>query len=406
MTRSERQNLVIEKWKQHKCKGTLEASTGFGKTRTALMAMQRVLNKNPSVKIVVIVPTTILKEQWELQLKEWQIPATVLIINSAIQKPFSCDFLCLDEVHRYCSTQNSKIFQLCNPTFILGLTATYERLDQKEKSVLDVYCPIFDSITLEESENNSWAAPYNIYKVTLSVDTTQYVEANQSFLSNFAFFNFDWNLAMGCVTSVKLRQQLAKVSGHPEKVVAGHAFAWKKAMQFRKNFIANHPKKLEIAKLILSKRQHTKAITFNSNIKQCESYGFGYVIHSKRKAKENKQVLQEFYKAGPGSVLHNSKIAKEGYDCPGLSVAILTGFYSDKISMRQIIGRCIRFEPDKKAEIFVLTLQGCQDEKWFQHATQGLSYIELDEKDLHKLLDGKTKIGIKKQQEKFKGLRY
>ena len=69
MTRDERQDLVIEKWKAAGCRSTVVANTGFGKTRTALKAMQRVLNKAPSAIIVVIVPTKILKDQWIKQLK-------------------------------------------------------------------------------------------------------------------------------------------------------------------------------------------------------------------------------------------------------------------------------------------------------------------------------------------------
>ena len=36
---------------------------------------------------------------------------------------------------------------------ILGLTATYERLDGREKEVLDLYCPVCDTITLEETKD-------------------------------------------------------------------------------------------------------------------------------------------------------------------------------------------------------------------------------------------------------------
>jgi superfamily II DNA or RNA helicase len=92
MTRDERQDLVIEKWKAAGCRSTVVANTGFGKTRTALKAMQRVLNKAPSAIIVVIVPTKILKDQWIKQLKEWDIPATVMVINTAAKRPFYCNF--------------------------------------------------------------------------------------------------------------------------------------------------------------------------------------------------------------------------------------------------------------------------------------------------------------------------
>ena len=36
MTRDERQEIARVKWIKNKCKGTIEACTGFGKTRVAI----------------------------------------------------------------------------------------------------------------------------------------------------------------------------------------------------------------------------------------------------------------------------------------------------------------------------------------------------------------------------------
>jgi hypothetical protein len=46
-------------------------------------------------------------------------------------------------------------------------------------------------------------------------------------------------------------------------------------MRKRKEFVYNHPKKLEIAKKIIEARKESKGITFSSTIKQAESFGFG-----------------------------------------------------------------------------------------------------------------------------------
>lgn len=406
MTRDERQDLAIEKWKKAGGKNCIIANTGFGKTRTALKLMTRVLSKNATAIIVVIVPTKILKDQWIKQLEEWKINATVMVANTAAKKPFYCNLLVLDEVHRFAATSLSKLFQNCNPALILGLTATYERLDGKEKEVLDKYCPPCDEITLQESEENGWTAPYTEYKVILDVDTTAYDQANQAFMNHFAFFNFQFDSAMKAVCDVSYRQKLAQQMGSTLQEVTAHAFGWKKAMQFRKDFIANHPKKIEIAKKILAARQDKKAITFNTSIKQCEAYGFGYVVHSKKNDKENKKILDDFAKAGPGNVLHNSRVAKEGYDCPGLDLVIITGFHSDKISKVQEIGRVCRFAPDKHAEVFTLTLKGTQDQKWHLKSSQGLEYIEINEQELDLVLNHQPLNKKVRTSSGFNGLRY
>jgi superfamily II DNA or RNA helicase len=406
MTRDERQDLAIEKWKKAGGRATWVFSTGFGKTRTALKTIQRFLQKAPTAIVAVVVPTKILKDQWTKQLQEWGLTATVIILNTAAAKPFYCNFLVIDEAHRAAAESLSKVFQNCNPKFILGLTATYERLDGREKEILDKYCPVCDSVTIEEAVANGWMAQHTIYKVVLDVDISEYVKANQAFMNHFAFFNFQWDDAMKAVCDIKFRQQYAKQMGCTLQEVTAHSFGWNKAMQFRKNFIANHPRKIEVAKHILENRKETKAITFNTSIKQCEAYGFGHVVHSKKKDKENKELLDSFSKAGPGEVLHNSKVAKEGYDCPGLGLVIITGFHSDKISLQQCVGRGVRFEPGKHAEIFVLCLKGAQDNKWFQKASQGLEYIEINEQELDLVLNHQPLNKKVRTSSGFNGLRY
>lgn len=199
MTRGERQALAIQKWKENKCRGTLVGCTGVGKTKTALDAIERVIAKNPNVKVTIVVPTQVLQDQWieKLDKRGLVFNIEVLVLNTAAKRPFYCNMLVIDEVHRAASEELYKMFLNCKPVFVLGLTATYERLDGREKIILDKFCPVIDEISLEEAEKNGWVSPYKEYKVMIDVDLTEYNKANQLFLEHFAFFNFDWKNAMG-----------------------------------------------------------------------------------------------------------------------------------------------------------------------------------------------------------------
>lgn len=363
MTRTERQMLALRKWKEYKCRSTIVAPTGVGKTRIALTAIKKVVEKNPTARIVIIVPTSALQKQWKKHLKEWNLIGDVIIINTAAKKKFNCDFLVMDECHRYSSDVFSQMFQNCNPSFILGLTATFERLDGKEKQVLEKYAPVCDTITLVEAVKNGWLAPYRKYKVMLDVDLTEYNKATQTFLSSFSFFNFDWNLTMDCVSSKQCQINYAKFIGCDVKQVQANAYSFNRALQFRKKFIANHPKKLEIAKKILEARKDKKCITFNGSINFCKSYDDGYLLHSDQKDKENEQAIEDFTN-DPTGVLHTSKMANEGLDIPGLSVGIVTGFDSSKTSAIQRQGRVIRAEEGKTAELFILVLNKTVEDQW------------------------------------------
>ena len=391
MTRDERQQEVIQKWKDVGCKGSFVANTGFGKTRTAINAIERVLFKNPTVAVVIIVPTKVLQNQWieELDKRDFgDSNISVLVINTAAKRPFYCNFLIIDECQHISAEGMSKVFKNCHPAFILGLTATYERLDGREKEILDHYAPVFDEVTLEESEQNGWSAPYIEYKVLLDVDLTEYNKINQEFIRCFSFFQYDFKLAMNCITNVFRQQQYAKQINCPLNDVRACAYGFNKALKARKMFIANHPKKLEIAKKIIEARPHAKIITFNSSIKQCEAYNLGYVLHSKNTKKKNQMTLEEFSLCKDG-VLHTSKMADEGLDVKGLNIAIITGFNSSKISKRQRIGRCVRFEPGKTAEIFTIVLNNTVETHWYEKSTEDLNYIEINESELEKILENK-----------------
>jgi superfamily II DNA or RNA helicase len=394
MDRTERQKLVVKNWILQKCKGTACCATGFGKTRVALIAIKTITNTNPNCKITIIVPSKVLHDQWLriLNTNDYnKLSINVVISNTAIKKSFYCDFLIIDEVHRINAITSRKVFTLCNPSFILGLTATYERLDHKEKEVVDYYCPVCDTVSIEECLENNWLSNYKEYKVLLEVDLTEYHRMNKTFMQHFAFFDFDISLAQALLTNIYKQQKFAKERNVTLQEVKANVYNFFRAVKGRKLFIANHPYKLEIAKQIIEARKDKKIITFNSSIKQCESYKMGYVVHSGNTKKKNRMTLEEFSKCDK-AVIHSAAQLKEGLDVPGLEVAIVTGFNSSKIEKKQMNGRVIRYEPGKQAEIFTLVLKGTVEEKWFQKSTEDMNYIELNEEELKKVLNNEPLI--------------
>ena len=395
-SRTIRQKEAIEKWIAARCCGTGIYPTGFGKTTTAIGCIKRFLNKNPTKKILVVVPTDVLKVQWTkiLDYNGLSFNAEVQIINSVIRQEQYFDMLVLDEIHRYSSNTFSEIFKKIKYGMILGLTATYERLDGKEK-ILDQYCPPFDCITLKEAVLNGWLSQSNIYKVIINVDDIEkYKELNKQFISHFSFFDFDWNRAMGCVTSYQNRVNYVKeLIGNnnelfKEKLTecTTRAFAWNKALQHRKEFVNNHPKKLEIANKILDARPNSKSIVFHSNIKQCETFNRGYIVHSGKNKKENKQILEEFNTSPKGSIINSSKMLTEGLDVKGLDLAIILHNSSSSTERIQKMGRVLRLEENKKAEIFSILIRDTVEEQWFKKSAKNTEFIELNEYELDYVL--------------------
>lgn len=412
MTRDERQQVGLQKWMKYNCRATLMWATGTGKTVAAIKAIKLFLTKNENKVITVIVPSEYLKLQWLQKLfEQGLIPqVSVEIINSAINKSTQIDFIILDEVHRMASTFFYLIFKQRNPKIILGLSATFNRLDGKHE-LLNEYCPVCDVITVREAIENDWLSSYREYKVVLQVDDfSVYQEKTQEFFSTFAYFGNNFTTAMNCVAGVKkgnkvvvpahiVRYKYAESlctldKYHPDyrnvvngilKEVTAVAFSWNRALQARKEFVMNHPKKIEIARKILQARPQSKAITFSATIKQAEKIKIGMSLHSGKTKAKNKITMEEFLKL-PYGVLNTSKSLDQGADIPGLNLAVILSNSSSSLQKTQRIGRVLRLEEGKQSEVFTLVIKDTNEEHWYNNSTEGKEYLEITEAELDSIL--------------------
>lgn len=389
MTRTERQQEAVKKWIKNGCKGTFAWATGTGKTRAAIMAIKSFLSKNSGKKILVVVPTDQLKVQWAFELDKFGIiqHVKVEIINSTVKYNENIDLLVLDEVHRYASESFSSIFRVKRPKLILGLSATFTRLDGKHK-FLEIYCPVIDTITVKEALANGWLSDYREYKVLVESDDFHYYqEVSLKFQEMFSFFGFDFETAMNCVKNVRYRRMYAKNFDIHHKDMDGIVFTWLRCLKERKSYILNHPKKIEITKKILEARPYTKAITFSGSIKQAEKIGIGFVVHSGKTKRKNRLTIEEFNEL-PTGILNTSKSLDEGADLQGLNLAIVLSNSSSKRQKIQRIGRVIRKEEGKISEVFTLVMKNTVEEYWFENSSQNSNYIEITEDELTDILDG------------------
>lgn len=398
MTRDERQTLGVQKWVDNRCKGTLEYATGVGKTRTAIKAINRFLNKNPGKRVMIVVPTEPLQKQWVMVLAEFGVftNSTVEIINTVVKHEWECDLLIIDEIHMMAANTFGTIFSKVSYSMILGLTATMERLDGKHVYI-EQYCPIVDRISISEATQNQWLSPYKEYKVLLDVDLAEYETLNSQFYEHFGFFNYDFDLAMslaggdGWQARNKYADSICSDKSKIKefrKIVTAHAFGFMSTLAKRKAFIHNHPKKIEITNYILEHRPDSKAITFSPTIKVAEKIKYGYVCHSKQTKKKRALTLQDFNELDKG-VLNTSKALDVGADIQGLNLAIILCNTSSKTQKTQRIGRAIRFVPNKESEVFTLVLKGTVEEEWFRKSSEGKQFYTIDEEGLYHLLDGK-----------------
>lgn len=403
MTRTERQKECVKKWIANKGKGCVIAPTGAGKTHIALLAIQALLKKTPGLRVLVVVPTTTLKKQWSDHIYNWDFSFNVEteVINTVIKHKYTCDFLVLDEIHRYSSELFREVFNCVNYKVVLGLTATFERLDGKQK-IAEQYCPVVEEITKYECLANGWISSYKEYQVLLDVDDIQvYKDLNKEFTRYFEFFNFDFNKAISCCGKdgwkykLKLRDEMYSGSDEERKKqllqqITINSMGLMRVMQKRKAFINNHPKKIEIARKIMEARKDCKIITFSNNVKMAEAIQDGENVYTGRTSKKRSQTMIQDFLTGKITQLNSCSKLDAGFDCPDISVAIMLGTDSSEIKAIQRRGRAIRASENKNAEIFYLVIKDTVETQWVKNNhKKDNDLITIDEKGLQQVLDGK-----------------
>lgn len=245
--RTQRQFQVLYKWAQKLFHGTFVACTGFGKTRVGIEALKLLRRNNPTRKVIVVVPTLALQDQWNkiLEAIGHAENTEVWVINSLAASDLThrCDLLILDEIHRYAAETFSKVFTVVNYKYILGLTATIERADGKHE-LLQRYAPVFDEVTLNHARAKGWVAEYEVvnYGIELSEEDQQEYDQlygkDSKLFKYMAVFGYDLQLIIQCSFGNKPRfNTMSNTWFDPPAVTIARRNEWEGNNAYRASFI-------------------------------------------------------------------------------------------------------------------------------------------------------------------------
>jgi RNA polymerase primary sigma factor len=354
------------------------ACTGFGKTRCALMEIEKLAGRDPTVQILVIVPTIYLKEQWEERLKDRGLLqyTYVEVVNTVVKDGYGLidvDLLILDEIHRYNSPVFSKVFEKIEYTYIMGLTAT---LPEGEKyNLTRERCPIFERVPLREALKQEWVAPFMVYNLGISLsysETKQYDRLNKKYHKHFAAFNHNFGLAMECLQQDDRARSYARQQNWDYDRVKMHAAQFIRNVQKRKKLLYNSATKVKAAKALIKRFPDRRIISFSQSISaanKIREYLPDRVVtyHSDMTGNEQEEAIEDFRDEGNGfRVLSTSQALDQGADLPKIDMAIVVSGTSKPLQSIQRLGRTIRKDEDKRAVIVEIYARDTQDEKWLQ----------------------------------------
>ncbi len=324
-SRDIRQEQCVKNWLNAKGCATIVGATGFGKTRCALIILRNLIERKPDIRALIVVPTLVLKEQWAKQIDElgFSLNCDIQVINTVITKDWNTNLLIIDEIHSVLATTFIQVFERVTYNYVLGLTATFERLDGRHE-ICNKYCPVCDTVSITECIINGWVSPYKEYLVLIDVDNIeQYNKLNKEFTECYEYFDFNYDQIMKCIgkfghiecanlRDIKCPNGTEEQRKSVFKNIKYKSQRFMQLMQFRKGFINNHPKKIEIARKIIENRPFSKIITFSNSIKMAESIGMGGKVYSgKDSKKKSRTTLEEFNQTDTG-ILHTIKKCDAG----------------------------------------------------------------------------------------------
>ena len=388
LTKDKKQKECVVSWLSQGARGTLEAATGFGKTRVGMLAIERLLNSgdNPGDwNVIVLVPRDHLRTSWreDVAKRGWADRVRVETVQSSVDKPMTCTLLVLDEWHRFASDVFSGIFVTVEYRWILGLTASLPD-DPKRLAILNSKAPVFETISLEECLKNGWISDYRIYNLAVPLDENEqktYAKIDRSFGFFFATFEHDLDLMYQCMASDVRSQFVAARLGISVAKVRSHAVNANRYMAQRKSFVWSCLTMRRTAFDLLQATRHRRVITFSQVTEtadvlheHCQKQGIksglyhtGIAVPKGMTKKAYKAKVLGDFASGEISVLNTAKALNEGMNVEGADTGIITSYDSSTIDAIQRTGRICRKVEGKLAIEVNIVIQGTPSERWVKN---------------------------------------
>ena len=376
-------------WWENGGRGIVKVVTGAGKTIFALSLISDLFNseayKDGGLRIIIIVPTTVLLDQWLIEtMDKLHIPRKnigvfygkekenvedknilIYVINSARRhlkehyENFRHDdlFLIADECHRYGSKENSKIFEIPF-SYTLGLSATPERYGDygfEEKLVPNLGNVIFN-YTYGDALKDGVIPPYKIIRLMVHLTPSEefaYEELTEK-INKLTRVLISKYPELEKASHTNFVKQLNKLH---EKTRDELITRYTTLLNQRKSVIHLSKSKLYALKWLFNVERlgKEKVLIFHERIEVAEhifkylkEIGFAAgIYHSKMHAKERLASISEF-RDGKTNILVACRALDEGFDVPTAETGIIVAGTSSVRQWIQRMGRILRKPPSKE----------------------------------------------------------
>jgi superfamily II DNA or RNA helicase len=348
-------------------RGVVSVVTGAGKTAFALLAFERLRAAVPGLRLVVVVPTLALLDQWVVALtadlglssadvavfsgeSKAQRPKTanVMVINSArslapkIADQHDCLFI-VDECHRAGSPENAKALDV-RAGYRLGLSATPVRDfdDGFEHWVEPALGPIIYEYGYAEALADGVIAPLTLHNFHFSL-----TEAEQE--------RYD-------VLSTKIGRRWAQVDDPYEDIIL-------KRLLLQRASVSVESSRRIVATVAIAERYPARGIVFHERIDAAnkvasllDKRGERVALYHSKLAPTIRRRNLELFRFGQVTKLVTCRALDEGLNVPDAEIAIIGASTRSTRQRIQRLGRVVRPAPDKETAV-VCTLYATEPER-------------------------------------------
>lgn len=290
--------------------------TGTGKSQIVIEDLKYLVKQKEIQKVLIMVPSIPLKNDWLERIKifnkklliDVKFYNTVFVEKNRYPKDYY-DYIVFDEAHHAQAANCKKTLQYFNPKYLIGLTATPDRLDKKNLD--EMFGQYETKLSLKEAIERKVIANIRCYRLISNID-----------LSLVRYNGKDYNYA------------------DLEKTLV---------IDSRNELIANTIKKYFLPKPNFYKQ----GIVFCVNIKHCQRLEKQLnEVGIKAKAvygsnKDNDKIMEQ-YKNKKIQFLLSCQIINEGWDSPQTEVIVMARPTLSKVLYLQQIGRGVRNYPNKE----------------------------------------------------------
>ena len=362
-------------------RGVASVVAGGGKTIFAFLCMREFWKEHVDGRVVILVPTITLLDQWYVSLQEdFGVPAeliacfssqekpkkprlvNVLVINSGrrlVRKLASGQqvFIIVDECHRAGSPENAKALQ-GRFKAALGLSATPRREYDRgfEDHVVPALGPVIFEYDYTQAYVDGVVAPFKL--VNVQVDLLPHEQEQYDRLTKRA--------------AVLLRK------ARDAKDAVGVEEQLKRILQMRAAVSATATMRLPVAAKIVEQNRGTRTIVFHERVNSAKALfdvlqqrNHSVSLYHSRVAPEVRRDNLRLFRRGVFDVLISCRALDEGMNVPEAVVAVIASWTASQRQRIQRFGRVLRPAKGKeKALIYTLYATRQEHARLLKEATQ------------------------------------